>query len=122
MGKVIAVLSGKGGVGKTTIAANLAVVLAKMGKKVLAVDANLTSSGLTTHFGLSPSYGLTNLLDGNKKEEDVVMMSDIDNLYVIGTTFRIESFSADLRRMKAVMDKLRKDYDFIIVDAAPTLG
>ena len=124
MGKVIAVLSGKGGVGKTTIAANLAVVLAKMGKKVLAVDANLTSSGLTTHFG--KYYFPTNLNQALRGERDLFdcMYShpEIGNLHIVPSSTSLRETMSDPFKLKPYLSVLRTYYDFIIVDAAPTLG
>ena len=58
MTRIIAVVSGKGGVGKTTMVANIGVALAKMGKNVIILDANLTTPSLGLHLGV-PLYPIT---------------------------------------------------------------
>lgn len=69
----IAITSAKGGTGKTQLAANLAVCLAQMGKRVLLVDANLGLAGLDLALGIIPQSDLGMLLDGSKKPEDVLV-------------------------------------------------
>ena len=67
MGKLIVVSSGKGGVGKTTTSVNLSAALAKQGKNVILVDANLTTPNVGLHLGLTkfPITFIFTLLNSN---------------------------------------------------------
>ncbi|MBI5826576.1 MAG: MinD/ParA family protein [Deltaproteobacteria bacterium] len=71
--RVIAVSSGKGGVGKTNSVANLAVAFARMGKRVLLLDADLGLGNLDILLGLTPKYNLGHLLRGERTLEEVVV-------------------------------------------------
>jgi flagellar biosynthesis protein FlhG len=71
--QVIAVTSGKGGVGKTNVVANLAVALAQAGKRVLVLDADLALSNLDVLLGLVPKYTLEHVLAGEKQLSDIVL-------------------------------------------------
>jgi septum site-determining protein MinD len=71
--RIIDVCSGKGGVGKTTVAANLGLALQNFGKKVAVVDCNLTTSHLGLLFGFH-NYPITlnNFLKGEARMEDII--------------------------------------------------
>jgi flagellar biosynthesis protein FlhG len=71
--RVISVTSGKGGVGKTNVVANLAVALARLGQRVLVLDADLGLANLDILLGLSPRYNIRHVLSGEKKLEDVIV-------------------------------------------------
>lgn len=71
--KVIAVASGKGGVGKTNIAVNLGVGLSAMGKEVMLMDADLGLANVDILLGLYPEYNLSHVLSGERTLEEVVL-------------------------------------------------
>lgn len=71
--RVLAVTSGKGGVGKTNICANLAIALTRMGKKVLVFDTDLGLANIDVLLGLSPQYNIGHVLSGEKTINDVVV-------------------------------------------------
>ncbi|UCD07328.1 MAG: AAA family ATPase, partial [Candidatus Aenigmatarchaeota archaeon] len=73
MTRVICVASGKGGVGKTTVVSNLSAALAALGKSVIAIDGNLTTSNLGLHLGIS-MYPITlqDVLRGRANIRDAV--------------------------------------------------
>lgn len=71
--QVIAVSSGKGGVGKTNIVANLAVALSKSGKRVLVLDADLGLGNLDVLLGLAPRYTMEHVLAGVRRIEDILV-------------------------------------------------
>lgn len=71
--QVIAVTSGKGGVGKTNVSANLALALARNGKRVLVLDADLGLGNLDVLLGLAPRYTLEHVLSGEKALADVIV-------------------------------------------------
>lgn len=71
--RVIAVTSGKGGVGKTSVVANLACSLSSLGRKVMVLDANLGLGNLDVALGLTPAYNMADVIAGRKKVRDVVI-------------------------------------------------
>jgi flagellar biosynthesis protein FlhG len=71
--RVIAVTSGKGGVGKSNVVANLAVSLAKRGKRVIILDADLGLANLDTLLGLFPKFTLRNVLSGEVGLEEILL-------------------------------------------------
>ena len=71
--RVIAVTSGKGGVGKTNIVANLGYTFARMGKKVLILDADLGLGNLDVLLGLTPKYNLSHVIMGEKSVGDIIV-------------------------------------------------
>ncbi len=71
--KVIAVTSGKGGVGKSTLSINLAICLAELGKKVCIFDADLGMANIDVLLNLSPQYNLSHLINGSKDIFDIVV-------------------------------------------------
>lgn len=71
--QVVAVSSGKGGVGKTNIVANLAVASAQQGRQVLVMDADLALGNLDVLLGLTPTYTLEDVLLGDRELEDVMV-------------------------------------------------
>ncbi len=71
--RVIAVTSGKGGVGKTNIVTNLAYSLARKGKKVLVLDADLNLANVDVLLGLTPKFNLHHVLLGEKRLKDILV-------------------------------------------------
>ncbi|MDZ4856430.1 MAG: MinD/ParA family protein [Nitrospirota bacterium] len=71
--RVIAVTSGKGGVGKTNVVANLAVELARLGKRVLVLDADLGLGNIDILLGLVPRYTLEHVLCGSHRLSDIII-------------------------------------------------
>ncbi|MEW6542373.1 MAG: MinD/ParA family protein [Nitrospirota bacterium] len=71
--QVMAVTSGKGGVGKTNVVANLAIALAREGRRVLVVDADLGLANLDVLLGLVPTYTLEHVLTGEKRLGDILL-------------------------------------------------
>ncbi|MEM5828115.1 MAG: AAA family ATPase [Candidatus Aenigmatarchaeota archaeon] len=124
MAEVIAILSGKGGVGKTTIAINIANVLSTyFRRKVLIVDTNFT----TSHLGLSLGifYPQGNL---NKVLRDEMEIEEAIHNYSLGLDLLPLSLSVrdlegiDITKFPRVLEKVNYRYDYIILDAAPGLG
>lgn len=117
--RVIAIASAKGGVGKTTIAANLGVAFVQFGKKTLLIDGNITSPNLCFYFGLNyPKYSL---LDFETK-------NDLRKItYVHKSGVHLIPAPIEVSRVNPVIiEKVIKAavpyYDIILVDSAPNLG
>ncbi len=71
--KVVAVTSGKGGVGKTNVSINLSVALSRLGRKVLLMDADLGLANVDVQLGLHPKHNLSHVLDGSVTLDDVIV-------------------------------------------------
>jgi flagellar biosynthesis protein FlhG len=71
--RVLSITSGKGGVGKTNIAANLAFIFSQSGKKVFVLDADIGLANIDILLGLTPEYNLQHVFSGEKKIDDVIV-------------------------------------------------
>lgn len=116
---IISVVSGKGGVGKTTTVANLGIALQQLGKRVCAVDANITTSNLGLHLGIV-HYPVT-LHEVLKNRFPI-----LDSLYIHESGLRVLPGSLSLENAKVSLDGLRrnlgildKKFDYVLIDAAP---
>ena len=121
-GRVIAILSGKGGVGKTTTVANIGVSLAKDFKKqVVAIDANTTSSGLGIHLG---SYSFPKTLRDVLKGTNVweALYVHPSGLKLLPSATSVENFDLSAKKLKKIVDELKEKFDYVLLDCAPTLG
>ncbi|NLM61875.1 MAG: AAA family ATPase [Clostridiales bacterium] len=123
MGETIAVGSGKGGVGKTSIVAGVATCLAAMGYKVLAVDADIGLRNLDILLGMSDTTALDfgDVLRGDTElEKAIVRCGDLENLHLLNAPYTLEeSYDAAFEGM---MERAKKLYDFCFVDCAAGLG
>ena len=120
MTKVISVVSGKGGVGKTTLGSNIGVALASLGKSVLLVDGNLSGANLGLHLDVLPFYpfSLNNVLRGEIEIEKGIYRhhSGVEVLPASLLDHYIEP-----HRIKHVVKHMLDKKDFIIIDAAAGL-
>jgi septum site-determining protein MinD len=122
--KIIGVISGKGGVGKTTVSANLALALKKFGKKVIVVDCNLSTPHLAYYLGVSDyKYTLNDVLIGNV--EMISSVSMCDGIRYVPASLQMSdlsgiSLSNFEKHLKTLVNPDKVDY--IILDSAPGLG
>ena len=133
MGKVriIAITNQKGGVGKTTTAINLSACLAAMGKKVLAIDAD-QQGNTTSGLGLEKDeieMTIYNVMLGECSLSDVKLPTCVDGLEVVPanislTGAEIELIGKEDREfiLKKEVEKIKENYDFIIMDCPPSLN
>lgn len=123
MGRLIAISSGKGGVGKTTTSVNLATALTKQGKNVILVDGNLTTPNVGLHLGLTKfPVTLNDVLKNEASLPDALYIHPLGFKLLPGS-LSIRSFSEiNSRRLKEVFEDLRDMCDFVIVDSAAGLG
>ncbi len=123
MGKTYLVISGKGGVGKTTSAVNLGFSMNDLGKEVLIVDANLTTPNLGLHLG-SPIVPITlnHVLNGEAKAEEAIYEHE-SGTKIMPSSLSINDLK-DLKheRLSEITKKLKKLSETVILDGAAGLG
>jgi len=120
--RLIQVTSTRPGEGKTTTAANLAVVLSKTGANVVLVDADLRKPDLHRMFAIDGSHGLTNNLAGDPMELTIQRITDQLWVIVGGPIPPNPSELLSGRRMEAFCEELARRFDFVIIDSAPLLA
>ncbi|NJE27018.1 septum site-determining protein MinD [Thermococcus sp. MV5] len=118
MGRIIAVASGKGGTGKTTMIANLSMALGLLGKKVCAVDADLTMANLTLHFGLEDTTKtIHDVLMGEIDIKQAIHTTRYEFVYLIPGAFDWEHVAkADPRDLPEVIPQLKDEFDYVLLD------
>jgi flagellar biosynthesis protein FlhG len=123
--RVIAVTSGKGGVGKTHISANLAVLAARAGRRVLLVDADLGLANADIVLGICPTRHLGHLLDGSCSAEEVLTEGP-RGIRVLGASSGIQSLTALTDEQKLTLvsafEPLDDRFDLVIVDCGAGIG
>jgi capsular exopolysaccharide synthesis family protein len=110
--------------GKSTVAAHLAIANADRGKKTLLVDGDLRRPSLHTKFGLNPGAGLSSILNGEVRWQDVVLpIEGKSNLFFLPSGPGSHR-AADLvgPRLSSLLDEFGKEYDLVILDSPPLLG
>jgi len=124
MSRIISIMSGKGGVGKTTVVVNAGVALAQQfGKKIAAIDCNLTTSHLGMALGIhhAPS-NLNHVLRGEALVEDA-LYAHSSGLHILPASLKLRDMDGvDLARLRPVVKSLADRYDIVLLDAGPGLG
>ncbi|MEA5595379.1 GumC family protein [Rivularia sp. UHCC 0363] len=119
----IVVTSSVAGEGKTEVAANLAAVMAQVGRRVLLIDADLRQPSQHHLWGLINSIGLSNVMVGENNLEDAVQIV-ADNLSVLTSGVMPPNPLAliDSERMTSFIEMLSVNYDYIVFDTPPLVG
>ncbi len=119
--KILAVTSGKGGVGKTNVVANLSVSLSEMGKKVVVLDADFGLANLDVLLGLTPRYHLGHVLFGNKSLTEI-MVQGPKGIRIIPASSGLQRMSeltlAQRNHLVESFADLDGDADYFIIDTA----
>lgn len=121
--KTIVITSPNQEEGKSTVACNLAIVLAQKEKKVLLIDADLRKPNLHIAFNVSNYRGLTDVLTKNAELEDAIISTHIPNLYILPSGFLPPNPSEllDSNKMEQLIEKLSTMADYVIFDTPPIL-
>lgn len=119
--RVIAITSGKGGVGKTNIVANLGYMLGKAGQRVLIFDADLGLGNLDVLLGITPRYNLSHVIEGSKKLSEIVV-SGPGTLKILPASSGIQEMTkltlSQRMRVFNELNMLLSDYDIVMIDTA----
>jgi septum site-determining protein MinD len=122
---VIGVLSGKGGVGKTTIVANTATVLShEFGKKIVVIDSNVSTSDIGLHFGIyeDPPVTLSDVLQNDIPLAQALYIHPMTGVRIIPTSLPMRG-KISSEKLKKLTQKIKNmDYGFVLMDCAPGMG
>lgn len=131
MTRVIAICNQKGGVGKTTTAINLSASIASLGKRVLVIDTDPqanASSGLGVARG-SVETGMYEALIAQTDNPPNIIATEIPTLRLLPSTSDLSAAEVELvsefsreTRLKRIIDKLRPQFDYVLIDCPPSLG
>jgi len=129
--RVFAVVNQKGGVGKSTTAVNLSATLGEAGQKVLLVDLD-PQGNATSGFGLNKNERqlcIYNALLGDTSLAEIIEPVEIENVFVVPATIQLAGAEIELvsamsreNRLKAILDEVKGEFDYVIVDCPPSLG
>ena len=119
MGKIIGVISLKGGVGKTSVVVALGAALSELGKKVLLIDGNLSSPSLGLHLGIvEPEKTLHHVLNRTAQIKDAIY--EYGNLHIMPASI-FEKVEVNPLGLRDKIKELKRSYDIILIDSSPSL-
>lgn len=117
--RIIAVSSGKGGVGKTNVTVNLAIALAKMDKKVIVIDADLGLANIDVVLGIIPKYNLLHVLKDEIEISNIIMEGPNNISLLSGGSGIIDFVNLSEKQLEKLIDSfqfLNKTHDYILID------
>ena len=123
--KVIAITSGKGGVGKSNISANLSIILSQQGKRVALFDADLGLANIDVILGVTPSYNLTHVVSGGKNLNEVLVEGPAGLKVIAGGSGVHELAQLSLEQIDKLtsnLSLLEEEMDLILVDTGAGLS
>ncbi|WCL48268.1 MinD/ParA family protein [Leptospira sp. GIMC2001] len=118
MTKIIAIASGKGGVGKTTLSVNLAIAIAKAGHRVLIFDGDLGLANINVLLGIIPKYNLYHVVKGHKSLKDIIIQTQEGVDIIAGASGYSQLANLnDVQRNNLIKGFADLDnYDYMIID------
>lgn len=123
MGKIYTIISGKGGVGKTTTAINLAASINYLGENVIIIDANLTTPNVGIHLG-APIVPITlnHVLNNQTKFEEAIYQHESGTKVMPASLSLRETEKINYNKLPELTKKIKKIADYIFIDSAAGLG
>ncbi|MGR3766347.1 ParA family protein [Rossellomorea sp. NS-SX7] len=131
MGRIIAVTNQKGGVGKTTTSVNLGACLAYIGQKVLLIDID-PQGNATSGVGVEKGdvhHCIYDVLVDDVDVNETIKQSKVENLSIVPATISLAGAEIELVptisrevRLKKALEKVKDEYDYVIIDCPPSLG
>ena len=125
MGEVFVITSGKGGVGKTTSTANIGAGLAAADKKTILIDTDIGLRNLDVIMGLENRivYHLVDIIEGGCRiKQALIRDKRYPNLFLLPSAQTRDKTSVSPEQMKKLIEQLRDDFDYILIDCMPSLG
>ncbi|MGB0990755.1 MAG: AAA family ATPase, partial [Halarcobacter sp.] len=123
--KLLTITSGKGGVGKSTLTANMAYLLARRGFKVAVIDADIGLANMQVLFDIKPRYSLFDYIEGRNTIEEVISQTSYENISLIAgkSGYQYSSLKASFVLTRIVEDvKTLNKFDYIIIDTGAGLN
>lgn len=121
--RAIAISGGKGGVGKSTLALNLAIAYAQSGSRTLVVDTDLGMADLNLLLGVAPEKSLLDALGGTPVEEVLVSAHGIELLPALNGSYLLSTIgSSAQKRVLELVDSLTEKFETLVVDVAAGIG
>ncbi|MDP6944453.1 MAG: AAA family ATPase, partial [Myxococcota bacterium] len=122
--RVIAITSGKGGVGKTNLVVNLGIQFANQGRKVLIIDGDVGLANVDILLDETPSHTLNDVLSGDHTIEDVLVRSDLGVSVLPGTSGVAELSQLGPEERRRILDVMGDldGYDTVLIDTPAGIG
>lgn len=125
MGRVIVVTSGKGGVGKTTVTANLGIMLATSGRSVCVVDADIGLNNLDVVLGVENKivYDLIDCVEGKCRALQAILEDAcLPNLFILPCCKIYDNKHIEIENFSRVIDAIKDSFDFVLIDCPAGIG
>lgn len=131
MKKIISIINQKGGVGKTTTAINLAASLGILEKKTLLIDFDPQANATTglKNFDIENDFSIYDAMIGNKKIADTISNTSLEYMHfiksdanLVGCEIELVSLANREKQLLKLVNRIKKNYDYIIIDCPPSLG
>ncbi len=119
MARSIVITSGKGGVGKTSICANLALALCKLGQRVLAVDADFGFNNLDVALGVENNvlYDVGDVFIGRcRTKQALIKHNEFSNLFILPSN-STSANDVGPQNLKVIIEQLRSSFDYVLIDS-----
>ncbi len=119
MGRKIVITSGKGGVGKTTVTANLGYFLSLLGFKVVLIDGDFGLNNLDITLGIENKvvYDIVDVLEGRSSVRQALICCDEkENLFVLPSNHSYDKSKMDAQNVKIIVNRLEETFDYVLID------
>ncbi len=123
--RIIAISSGKGGVGKTNLTVNLGIALSKLGKKVAVIDADLGMANVDVLLGIVPKYTLVNVIRNEKTMAEVMLEGPAGIRILSGGSGAMDLVNLNSKEVSHLIKGfmfLNKEVDYILIDTGAGIG